>query len=283
MTLIQNEKWLKSERTSPEGWDSAGGLSYSRPLASQTAWSCVWAPARTWWRSPRQRCSPCPPNAAPAPDETARGPHNSSEQSLELTNTQTRQCSHLGDLRVEVQHVVAQHLSKPTEHFLMPRVVLQIHLGLDLDDAVEEQQRDLEKAPKPSVSERLAPDLAVVYDGRPELLPGLCVVKRASSFTDLHQQRLPLVEIFSQTVVDVLGLHVPQTLVLEPYLTEQTQSDVRTNTLHSLAHSKSRRRYLDVLLHLRDDLLHSVVSFFQRRRTIRHSGQSVPVELLLFW
>ncbi len=85
------------------------------------------------------------------------------------------------------------------------------------------------------MSERLAPDLAVVYDGRPELLPGLCVVKRASSFTDLHQQRLPLVEIFSQTVVDVLGLHVPQTLVLEPHLTEQTQSDARTNTLHSLA------------------------------------------------
>lgn len=40
---------------------------------------------------------------------------------------------------MEVQHVVAQHLSELTEHLLMPRVVLQIDLGLDLNDTVEEQ------------------------------------------------------------------------------------------------------------------------------------------------
>lgn len=40
--------------------------------------------------------------------------------------------AHLGDLGVEVLHVVAQHLSKLAEDFLMPGVILQIHLGLDL-------------------------------------------------------------------------------------------------------------------------------------------------------
>lgn len=41
--------------------------------------------------------------------------------------------SHLGDLRVEVLHVVTEHLSEPTEDFLVPGVILQVHLGLDLD------------------------------------------------------------------------------------------------------------------------------------------------------
>lgn len=46
--------------------------------------------------------------------------------------------THLRDLRVEVLHVVSQHLSKLTEHLLMPRVILQIHLGLNLNHRLKE-------------------------------------------------------------------------------------------------------------------------------------------------
>lgn len=57
---------------------------------------------------------------------------------------------------MEVQHVVAQHLSELTEHLLMPRVVLQIDLGLDLNDTVEEQHFSVniggEEPPDPTVS-----------------------------------------------------------------------------------------------------------------------------------
>lgn len=57
---------------------------------------------------------------------------------------------------MEVQHVVAQHLSELTEHLLMPRVVLQIDLGLDLNDTVEEQHISVniggEEPPDPTVS-----------------------------------------------------------------------------------------------------------------------------------
>ena len=34
---------------------------------------------------------------------------------------------------MEVLHVVTEHLSEPTEDFLVPGVILQVHLGLDLD------------------------------------------------------------------------------------------------------------------------------------------------------
>lgn len=33
---------------------------------------------------------------------------------------------------MEVLHVVAQHLAKPAEHLLVPRVILEVHLRLDL-------------------------------------------------------------------------------------------------------------------------------------------------------
>ena len=39
---------------------------------------------------------------------------------------------HLGDLGVELGHVGAEHLPKLAEHLLVPGVVLQVHLGLDL-------------------------------------------------------------------------------------------------------------------------------------------------------
>lgn len=39
---------------------------------------------------------------------------------------------YLGDLGVEVLHVLAKHLAKFAEHFFVPRVVLQVDLGLDL-------------------------------------------------------------------------------------------------------------------------------------------------------
>lgn len=62
--------------------------------------------------------------------------------------------------------------------------------------------------------------LAIVDDHRAKLLPGLGVVEGAPGFADLHQQGLPLVQVFAQAVVDILSLHVPQTLVLEPNLGE---------------------------------------------------------------
>lgn len=39
---------------------------------------------------------------------------------------------YLGDLRMEVRHVLAKHLAKLAEHFFVPGVVLQVNLGLDL-------------------------------------------------------------------------------------------------------------------------------------------------------
>lgn len=39
---------------------------------------------------------------------------------------------YLGDLGMEVLHVLAEHLTELTEHFFVPGVVLQVHLGLDL-------------------------------------------------------------------------------------------------------------------------------------------------------
>ena len=41
---------------------------------------------------------------------------------------------YLGDLRVEVLHVLTQHLTKLAQDLLVPGVVLQVHLGLDLRD-----------------------------------------------------------------------------------------------------------------------------------------------------
>lgn len=39
---------------------------------------------------------------------------------------------YLGDLGVKVLHVLAEHLAKLAEDFFVPRVVLQVHLRLDL-------------------------------------------------------------------------------------------------------------------------------------------------------
>lgn len=39
---------------------------------------------------------------------------------------------YLGDLCVEVLHVLAKHLSKLAEDFFVPGVILQVNLGLDL-------------------------------------------------------------------------------------------------------------------------------------------------------
>lgn len=39
---------------------------------------------------------------------------------------------YLGDLGMEVLHVLAKHLAKLAEHFFVPGVILQVHLGLDL-------------------------------------------------------------------------------------------------------------------------------------------------------
>lgn len=41
--------------------------------------------------------------------------------------------AYLGDLGVEVLHVVAQHLAEPAKNLLVPGVILQVHLGLDLE------------------------------------------------------------------------------------------------------------------------------------------------------
>jgi len=41
---------------------------------------------------------------------------------------------YLGDLRVEVLHVLTQHLAKLAQDILVPGVVLQVDLGLDLRD-----------------------------------------------------------------------------------------------------------------------------------------------------
>lgn len=41
-------------------------------------------------------------------------------------------CVNLGDLGMEVLHVVAKHLTKLAEHFFVPGIILQVHLGLDL-------------------------------------------------------------------------------------------------------------------------------------------------------
>lgn len=60
--------------------------------------------------------------------------------------------------------------------------------------------------------------LSVVDDNGSEVFPCLCIVKGSTCFADLDQQCLPLGEVFAQTVVDVLSLHVPQALVLQPHL-----------------------------------------------------------------
>lgn len=97
---------------------------------------------------------------------------------------------------MEVLHVLPEHLSELAQHLLVPGVILQVDLGLDF---------------------------AVVDDDWTELLPGLGIIEGSSGFPDLDQERLPLVEVLSQAVVDVLGLHVPQTLVLQPHLEWEEQ------------------------------------------------------------
>lgn len=60
--------------------------------------------------------------------------------------------------------------------------------------------------------------LSIVNDHWSKLFPGLCVVKGSTSFANLDKQGLPLGEVFAQPIVDVLSLHVPQALVLQPHL-----------------------------------------------------------------
>lgn len=75
--------------------------------------------------------------------------------------------------------------------------------------------------------------LSIINDHRSKLLPGLCVVKGSTSFANLDKQRLPLGEIFAQPIVDVLSLHVPQALVLQPHLDagNKDQSGILTHIL----------------------------------------------------
>lgn len=60
--------------------------------------------------------------------------------------------------------------------------------------------------------------LSIVDDNGSKLFPRLCIVKGSTCFSDLDQQCLPLGEVFTQTIVDILSLHVPQALVLQPHL-----------------------------------------------------------------
>lgn len=60
--------------------------------------------------------------------------------------------------------------------------------------------------------------LSIVNNNGSELFPRLCIVEGSTCFADLHQQCLPLGEVFAQTVVYVFSLHVPQALVLQPHL-----------------------------------------------------------------
>lgn len=62
--------------------------------------------------------------------------------------------------------------------------------------------------------------LAIVYDDRSKLLSGFCIVKCSSSLSYLNQKGLPLIQVFSKTVVYIFSLHIPQTLVLQPNLME---------------------------------------------------------------
>lgn len=146
---------------------------------------------------------------------------------------------------MELGHVGAEHLPKLAEDLLMPRVVLQVHLRLHLQ--ASEHQTPISNASArrcvPSASpwsealphSHLAPKspgqdsrahLAVVDDDRAKLLLGLRVVKGPAGLPDLNQESLPLVEIFPESVIDVLSLHVPQTLVLKPNL--QTGAQLET-------------------------------------------------------
>lgn len=65
--------------------------------------------------------------------------------------------------------------------------------------------------------------LAVIYDHRPKLFLGLCIVEGPPGLPDLDQQRLPPAEVFPEPVINVLGLHVPQALVLKPDLQVKAQ------------------------------------------------------------
>lgn len=119
----------------------------------------------------------------------------------------------------------------------MPRVVLQVHLGLHLwvnEPRTADRQSlapgclHLHASSSPTDAALTATStpcpggggahLAVIYDYWPKLLLGFRVVKSSSGLPYLHQESLPFVEIFSESVVDVFGLHVPQALVLKPDL-----------------------------------------------------------------
>lgn len=52
---------------------------------------------------------------------------------------------HLRDLGVEVLHVLSKHLTKLAEHFFVPGVILQVHLGLDL---LIENRKTFQKIPE---------------------------------------------------------------------------------------------------------------------------------------
>lgn len=52
---------------------------------------------------------------------------------ISSTNIFLKDAEHyLGDLGMEVLHVLAKHLTKLAEHLFVPGVVFQVHLRLDL-------------------------------------------------------------------------------------------------------------------------------------------------------
>ena len=78
--------------------------------------------------------------------------------------------------------------------------------------------------------------LAVIYHHRPKLFLGLCVVEGSSGLPYLDQESLPLVEIFPEPVIDVLGLHVPQALILKPDLQMKNAVSHYSSTSHFMKH-----------------------------------------------
>lgn len=76
--------------------------------------------------------------------------------------------------------------------------------------------------------------LSIVNDHRSKIFPSLCVVKGSTCFANLDEQGLPLGEIFAQTIVDVLSLHVPQALVLQPHLDKGNKDSTEFSHMYVL-------------------------------------------------
>lgn len=125
---------------------------------------------------------------------------------------------------MEVLHILAKHLTKLAENLFVPRVIFQVHFGLDLLLAKQAHTHSVKTECCGVNRTTILKDkndghyLSIVNDRRSKLFPGLCIVKGSPSFANLDKQGLPLGEIFTKPIVDVLSLHVPQALVLQPHL-----------------------------------------------------------------